>query len=115
MYTIEIEKECSCFKKSGFENNLTFETREDMINKARVMECRMNQEFCMKHFFEAVDYKDKIVIHVSVRPIDEDDDDVEDARVLVGKSNVTIGFDDSEATPNGANISCGVVDKSKII
>jgi hypothetical protein len=37
MYVIEIEKECGCFKKGGFTNNMTFETREDMINKARVM------------------------------------------------------------------------------
>jgi len=102
MYTIEIEKECGCFKKSGFENKMTFETREDMINKARVMECRMNQEFCMKHFFEAVDYNDKIVIHSSVRPVDEDDEEEEDIRELMRKSPVTIGFDDGETPPNGS-------------
>ncbi len=99
MYTIEIEKECSCFKKSGFEKIMTFDTREDMINKARVLECRMNQEFCMTHFFEAVDYKDKVVIHSSLRPVDEEDDDVEDAGILVRRSPVTIGFDASEAPP----------------
>jgi len=101
MYTIEVDKECSCFKKSGFENNLTFESREDMINKARVMECRMNQEFCMKHFFQAVDYGDKIIIHSTVRPEDDEDDEyIEDARDLVKKSCVTIGFDASKNTPN---------------
>ena len=106
MYTIEIEKECSCFKKSGLENNMTFESREDMYNKARVLECRMNQEFCMKHFFEAVDYGDKIIIHSSERPTDdEDDQDVEDARELVKKSSVTIGFDASQVPPkeSGSN------------
>lgn len=102
MYTIEIEKECSCFKKSGLEKVMTFDTREDMYNKARVLECRMNQEFCMKHFFEAVDYGDKIVIHSSVRPKDDEDDDyIEDARDLVNKSGVTIGFDASKSSPNG--------------
>lgn len=101
MYTIEIEKECSCFKKSGFEKTMTFESREDMYNKARVLECLMNQQFCMTHFFEAVDYGDKIIIHSSVRPEDEDDDDIEDARTLVNKSGVTIGFDSSKATPKG--------------
>lgn len=101
MYTIEIEKECSCVKKSDFDKNMTFETREDMINKARVMECLMNQQFCMTHFFEAVDYGEKIVIHSSVRPVDEDDDDTEDARTLVNKSGVTIGFDASKPTPGG--------------
>jgi len=102
MYTIVIEEECSCFKKSGFENNLTFETREDMINKARVLECLMNQQFCMKHFFEAVDYKDKIVIHRTLRPTDDDDDDFEDSNTLVNNSTVVIGFDASEATPKGS-------------
>jgi len=102
MYTIEIEKECSCFKKSGLEKVMTFDTREDMYNKARVLECQMNQEFCMKHFFEAVDYGDKIVIHSSVRPEDDEDDDyIEDARDLVNKSGVTIGFDASKSSPNG--------------
>lgn len=106
MYTIEIEKECSCIKKSGLEKNMTFETREDMYNKARVLECRMNQEFCMTHFFEAVDYGDKIVIHSSERPEDDEDDyDVEDARELVKKSGVTIGFDASQVPPkeSGSN------------
>lgn len=105
MYTIEIEKECSCFKKSGFENNMTFESREDMINKARVLECRMNQEFCMTHFFEAVDYDNKIVIHSTLRPVEDDEDD-EDIRELMRKNPVTIGFDDGETPPSGGGC-CG--------
>jgi len=101
MYTIEIENECSCFKKSGFDNPMTFDTREDMYNKARVLECRMNQEFCMKHFFEAVDYGEKIIIHSTVRPDDDEEfEDVEDARDLVCKSQVKIGFDGSQVPPN---------------
>lgn len=102
MYTIEMEKECSCFLKSDFDSNMTFDTREDMINKARVIECLMNQQFCMKHFFEAVDYGDKIVIHSSVRPDDDEDEDVEDARDLVRKSGVTIGFDASQVPPKNS-------------
>ncbi len=105
MYTLEIEKECGCFKKSGFEKTMTFETREDMYNKARVLECLMNQQFCMTHFFEAVDYGDKIIIHSSVRPDDDEDDDIEDANTLVKKSEVTIGFDGSQVPPkeSGSN------------
>ncbi len=99
MYTIEMEKECGCFKKSNFENNLSFETREDMINKARVLECLMNQQFCMKHFFEAVDYGEKIIIHVSERPEDDDDDDIVDANTLVRNSDVKIGFDATKESP----------------
>ena len=102
MYTIEIEKECSCFTKSGLEKVMNFETREDMYNKARVLECRLNQEFCMKHFFEAVDHGDKIVILSTVRPVDEDDEDIEDARDLVNNGTVVIGFDASETPPKGS-------------
>jgi hypothetical protein len=102
MYVIEIEKECGCFKKGGFTNNMTFETREDMINKARVMECLMNQQFCMTHFFEAVDYGEKIIIHSSLRPEDDDDEITEDARTLVNRCTVTIGFDASETPPKGS-------------
>ena len=102
MYTIEIEKECGCFKKSGLNNPMTFDTREDMYNQARVLECRMNQEFCMKHFFEAVDYGEKIIIRSTERPEDDEDDlDVEDARDLVHNSNVKIGFDATKETPGG--------------
>ncbi len=106
MYTIVIEEECSCFKKSNFENNMSFDSREDMINKARVLECLMNQQFCMTHFFEAVDYGEKIVIHKTLRPEDdEEDEDIEDARELVAKSCVTIGFDASQVPPkeSGSN------------
>lgn len=106
MYTIEMEKECSCFKKSDFDSTMTFETREDMINKARILECLMNQQFCMKHFFEAVDYGEKIIIHSSERPEDdEEDEDIEDARDLVRNSNTVIGFDGSQVPPkdSGSN------------
>lgn len=99
MYTIQIEKECGCFKKSGMENNRTFETKEDAIAAARVMECRMNQEFCFKHFFEAVDYGDKIIIHSTLRPEDEDEDDYPDLKELMAKNKINIGFDATEEPP----------------
>ena len=102
MYTIEIDEECSCFKKSNFENNMKFDSREDMLNRARVLECLMNQQFCQTHYFEAVDYEDKIVMHRTVRPVDDGDDDVENAVDLVRNSKITIGFDGGEASPRDA-------------
>lgn len=103
MYTIEVEKECGCFKKSGFENNLTFENKEDALMKAKVMECRMNQEFCLKHFFQAVDYGDKIIIHSELRPVEEDDEDINE--LLRKNPNVQIGFMSEEEPPGGG--CCG--------
>jgi len=74
MYTIIIENECACFKKGGFENNLSFENKLDAQLKAKVIECRMNQEFCHTHYFEAEDRGDTIVIGSILRPEDEDED-----------------------------------------
>ena len=74
MYTVRIEQECSCFKKSGFENNQTFETKAEALLQAKVLECRMSQEFCHTHYFEAEDRGDEIVIHTIITPDDDDDD-----------------------------------------
>lgn len=74
MYTVHIENECACFKKSGFENNQTFKDKADAQLKAKVLECRMNQEFCHKHYFEAEDRGDQIIIGSILRPEDDDDD-----------------------------------------
>jgi hypothetical protein len=96
MYTIRIEKECSCFKKSNIENNMTFETKEDALAKARVLECIMNQDFCHKHYFDAVDMGEEILFHSTERPQDEEDD--EDIKVLLEKNPnmVNVSFDGSK-------------------
>lgn len=75
MYKIHIEHECSCFKKSAFENDQTFKEKDDALMKAKVMECRMNQEFCHTHFFEAEDLGDEIIIRSVVRADFEDDEE----------------------------------------
>lgn len=75
MYKVHVENECSCFKKSAFENDLTYKDKEDALMKAKVMECRMNQEFCHTHYFEAEDMGDEIIIRSVVRADYEDDDD----------------------------------------
>ncbi|MFP4485567.1 MAG: hypothetical protein ACLFOC_01325 [Campylobacterales bacterium] len=95
MYKIIIEKECSCFKKSNFVNNLEFEDKEEALMKARVIECRMNQEFCFKHYFEAIDYGNEIIIHSILRPEDSDED--VDIHKLLSRNPVKIQFDGSES------------------
>ncbi|HEY9189608.1 MAG TPA: hypothetical protein VIM88_01950 [Sulfurovum sp.] len=75
MYKIHVENECSCFKKSAFVNDQMFKDKEDALMKAKVMECRMNQEFCHTHYFEAEDMGDEIIIRSVVRADYEDDDD----------------------------------------
>jgi hypothetical protein len=46
--------------------------------KAKVMECRMNQEFCHTHYFEAEDMGDEIILRSVVRADFEDEDEDED-------------------------------------
>ena len=75
MYTIHIENECSCFKKSSFENNETFKEKSDALMRAKIIECRMNQEFCHTHYFEAEDLGNEIIIRSTIRPDEDDDDD----------------------------------------
>ncbi|PHS34517.1 MAG: hypothetical protein COA92_01085 [Sulfurovum sp.] len=75
MYKVHIENECNCFKKSSFENNLTYKDKADAQMKAKVMECRMNQEFCHTHYFEAEDMGDEIILRSVVRADFEDEED----------------------------------------
>ncbi|MGK0256535.1 MAG: hypothetical protein ACI81I_001153 [Arcobacteraceae bacterium] len=51
MFTINIDKECGCFKRSGFENNASFESNDDALIKANSMLTHMNEKFCGKHAF----------------------------------------------------------------
>jgi len=102
MFKIEIENKCSCVVKSGLADVLEFEERQDMINKARVLECRMNQEFCMTHYFEAMDCGDTIIIKSTLRETFEDEDDIEDACDLVRNSTMVVGFDAAGTPPKEA-------------
>jgi hypothetical protein len=51
MFTISVDKECGCFKKSSFENNKSFESNDDALIEAQSMINHMNSKFCGKHDF----------------------------------------------------------------
>ena len=53
MYTVIIENECGCFKKSEYQNNATFQTQREAYQYANVLTELMNEEFCRKHEFYA--------------------------------------------------------------
>jgi len=53
MYTVQIEKECGCFKKSEYQNNVTFQTQQDAYKYANIVAEFMNEEFCGTHTFTA--------------------------------------------------------------
>jgi len=51
MFTVNIDKECGCFKKSDLENNKSFDNKDDALIEAKNMVTHMNDEFCQKHEF----------------------------------------------------------------
>ncbi len=51
MYTVLMEEECSCFKKSEYTNNNTFETQQEAYQYANILAEFMNEEFCSRHTF----------------------------------------------------------------
>lgn len=67
MFTVQMEKECGCFKKSDFQNNIQFATKDDALMQALEMAKDMNEEFCQKHEFTVAEEGDQIKIRVEER------------------------------------------------
>ena len=67
MFKVTVEKECGCFKKSGIENNQTFNNKDDALIKAMNLTQEFNQDFCQKHEFKVVESGDTILIKVDER------------------------------------------------
>jgi hypothetical protein len=65
-YTLNIEKQCGCFKKSGIELPKTFETKEDAIKEANELAEEFNETFCRKHNFGVVENGEEITISVAM-------------------------------------------------
>ena len=51
MFTINIDKECGCFRKSPYENGMRFDNKDDALIQAQTMVNHMNTKFCGKHGF----------------------------------------------------------------
>jgi len=62
MTTLRMEKQCGCFKKSSFEAEQTFDTKEAALEEARNMCEDMNNTFCEKHSFSFVENENEILI-----------------------------------------------------
>lgn len=58
MYIIKVDKECGCFKKSAYENNMSFSSKDDALMQANLMQTYMNSKFCRKHHFELIEEDD---------------------------------------------------------
>lgn len=66
MYTITVDKECGCFKKSPYDNNLQFSSKDDALLQANLMQNHMNTKFCGKHHFELKENGDNFLFEVTV-------------------------------------------------
>lgn len=53
MFRVQVERECGCFRKSEYEKEKSFESRDDAIMYSNALAELMNEEFCKKHHFFA--------------------------------------------------------------
>jgi len=53
MYTVQMEHECGCFKKSEYASHKTFERQQDAYQYANIVIEFMSEEFCQSHLFFA--------------------------------------------------------------
>jgi len=67
MFKVTVEKECGCFRKSGIENNKSFDNKDDALIEALNLTKKMNQDFCQKHEFSVKEDGNTIKIAVDER------------------------------------------------
>jgi len=53
MYTVQMEHECGCFKRSEYASEKSFDNQQDAYNYSNIVAEFMNEEFCSKHLFFA--------------------------------------------------------------
>lgn len=62
MFTVEMEKQCGCFKRSDYEAMKTFENKDEALMHAQTMASDMNETFCQKHNFTVVENGENFTI-----------------------------------------------------
>lgn len=65
MYTIVVDRECGCFRRSTLENNQKVESKDEALEKSLEMVEIMNENFCSKHKFSLEENGDTFVIKMS--------------------------------------------------
>jgi len=51
MYKVKVERQCSCFKRSGLPDLASYNTEEEAKKEAEAILHKMNNDFCHKHEF----------------------------------------------------------------
>lgn len=70
MYEINVEKECGCFKRSEFENNMKFASKDEALLQGNMMVDHMNTKFCQKHDFALSENGENFSIAVGMKAKD---------------------------------------------
>jgi len=68
MFTISVDKECGCFKRSMYENNQSFHDKDTALIEATTMLRTMNEDFCQKHEFALAENGNTFQVTMSARP-----------------------------------------------
>jgi hypothetical protein len=69
MFTVEVEKECGCFRRSEYQKEKSFDTRDEAFLYSKALEELMNEEFCGKHRFIAKELSDtEFMVRVGDNP-----------------------------------------------
>ncbi len=67
MFTVHMEHECPCFKKSDYAATATFQTQQEAYQYANILAELMNEEFCGTHtFYPQKAEGDAFVIRVGI-------------------------------------------------
>lgn len=65
MYSILIDKECGCFRKSNLTNNIKISSKDDALVFAIQTKDKMNNKFCGKHKFILSEIENNFVISMN--------------------------------------------------
>ncbi len=62
MFTVSIEKECSCFKRSNYKALQSSKTEEEASEVAHSMAKEMTRDFCKEHGFAVIKEENNFLI-----------------------------------------------------
>ncbi|WP_321777857.1 hypothetical protein [Sulfurimonas sp.] len=67
MYKVKVQNSCRCFLKSGFSENLEFDTKDEAKKEAEYMIGIMKSNFCQKHEFALSEQFGDYTIFIKLR------------------------------------------------
>ncbi|MFC2073652.1 hypothetical protein ACFLR3_00225 [Campylobacterota bacterium] len=62
MFFVNVPQQCGCFRRSGKEASLSFESKDEALMHAQEMVSTMNDEFCSKHRFNVVEDGNQFIV-----------------------------------------------------